>query len=543
MSWSLPPLKSAAREPKAFVYCRVSSKRQAEANISLPTQVQVCTDFMEKAGLSPARSMSKDGLLGIFHDPAVSAWKTPIDHRPGFRDMWSNMRRGDQIVMIALDRGWRSVADFVTCYQKFRACGVEVHFANTGGGFGGETDSPMNRFLLTNEANIAQLKSELISARMREFHRERKLKSLNAGASPEQCDAAQEHGKTSAGRKVHKIHYSGDGPDWGAAYRGLKARRDDIPTQGRVFGYCRVSTDDQSCETQRVIIDREMQKFSESRDGVTVAGMYEDHGISAYSVPWAERPFGKQLWEQLREGDHVMILAADRAFRSIKDMAVSMQQLEEKGVALHFVRDGIDTSTRGGIRLLQSLSLAAQWERDDISSRITLSLENIRKQRGDWIGPSTANWITEKIEFGHRLLLVDPKSVDRTILITNMIRNKGKTSWENLIRQIENECAERDGRRPIPAHGCSLALYRRRCTESQRSALREYILRKRHSWSMDGTVRFGVNLGRGKDELMPEISYGWARKWEKEVWGKLMNYVSVKPDIFGDCREKILAVG
>jgi hypothetical protein len=42
---------------------------------------------------------------------------------------------------------------------------------------------------------------------------------------------------------------------------------------------------------------------------------------------------------------------------------------------------------------------------------------------------------------------------------------------------------------------------------------------------------------------MPEISLSWARKWEKEVWGKLMNYVSVKPDIFGDCREKILAVG
>jgi hypothetical protein len=124
-----------------------------------------------------------------------------------------------------------------------------------------------------------------------------------------------------------------------------------------------------------------------------------------------------------------------------------------------------------------------------------------------------------------------------------MIRNKGKTSWEQLIRQIENECAERDGRRPIPAHGCSLELYRRRCTESQRFSLREYILRKRQSWSMGSRVRFGVNQGRGKDELMPEISLSWARKWEKEVWGKLMNYVSVKPDIFGDCREKILAVG
>lgn len=541
-NYQFTPLPPTRRDPRAFIYCRVSSKRQAEASISLPVQAKECQRFAEDLGFTVSGGKSNVGLRGVWHDAAVSAYNVPIHQRPGFKAMWSEMRAGDQIVMIALDRGWRNVWDFASCYQEFKASDVEVHFVNSGMGFGGTTDSPMNRFLLTQEANLAQLKSELISARVKEWHRERKLKSLSTPGSPQACQSARQWGQTKSGRKVMPMEYLKSGPDWGAAYRGIKAAREDLPKKpGRIFGYCRVSTDDQDCRVQIQAVNREIPKIQQSYGGVTAA-VFQDPGVSAYRTPWKDRPAGKQLWDQLQEGDHVVILAADRAFRSLCDMAVSMQELEAKGVVLHFIRDGINTGTKGGIRLLQSLALAAQWERDDMADRIRFSLEAKREDQGMWLGPQTARWIQEKIELNHRLLLVDPVDVDRTILITEMIRNKGKTSWQNLVREIENACAEFDGRKPIPFAGCSLQLFKRRCSAEERFKVQQYIKRKRHSWAMT-SKRFGVNNGRQKNELLPEISISWARRWEEDVWQPLVNHVSVKPDIFTDgVREKILEV-
>ena len=535
----LRPLKAAGRTQRVFRYCRVSTRDQSENNLSLPLQAEVTEDYIDQHDCEMSRHRGNTNVPGLWYDPGVSAWKTPLFERPGFRQMWNKMRAGDAIVMLSLDRGWRSVQDFLMCYKEFLKYGIQVMFARGSIGFGGEFDSPMTRFILTGEANIAELKSELVSERVREGWVTRKRNGLTAGSVVD-CEAASETGYV-GGKVVKPVRYRATGGnDWGAAYRELKSQRKDVAAStGRVFGYVRVSTADQSPVSQKKIVDEAICKFC-SETGWASQITFVDHGVSAFNVKWHLRPEGKKLWEQYQKGDHVFILCADRAFRSISDMADSMQDLEDRGVILHFIRDGIRTDQGSGMRLLQSLSLAAQWEWEDQSSRIRLSLESNREKFGIWPGASFPRWMCRLKETapGGIQLIPDHDEIDRMIQIHAMVRGRGKTTWTKLTAEVEAAMAERDGRRPVYIYGCSLHTHRLRSTPEQNRALNAMIHRKTHTFDK-------INLKKGwkrTNEIHPEIARSSLVKWEKKTWKRLMEYVSVKPEIFGDARERVLEV-
>jgi DNA invertase Pin-like site-specific DNA recombinase len=477
------------------------------------------------------------GVEGLWYDKGVSAWKVPLFERPGFRSMWQKMAPGDLIVMLSFDRGWRSVQDFLHCYKEFANHGIEVAFVRGSIGFGGTSDSPMTRFVLTGEANIAELKSELISERVRESWNERRKRGLIASGSTADCVEAAETGIVDQ-KVVRPIKYQIEGNSWGEAYRLLRdQRKDAVISTGRVFGYARVSTVDQSPVSQRNIVDAAIQKFC-GETGWSQQHTFVDHGISAYRSTWSERPEGKKLWAQFQTGDHVFILCADRAYRSIGDMSNSMKDLENRGVTLHFIRDGIRTDQGSGVRLLQSLSLAAQWEWEDMSSRIRLSQQSRRERSGIWCYPKVPRWMA-KVDGAHPggiQLLPDHYELDRMIQIQDMVSNRGKTTWPKLADEVEAAMAERDGRIPIPHNGANMQWCRKRSTVDQRKALSKMIRRKTMS-----LTPVSSNQGwKRTDEMHPEISVWWLKRWKKEVWGKLIDYVSVKPEIFGDARDRLL---
>lgn len=534
----LPELESRGTKGRVFIYCRVSSHDQAATNTSLPLQSKMCLDRADELGLPVFRDRGNSNLPGVWHDSAVSAWKVPLQDRPGFRAMWSKMQRNDTIIMLSLDRGWRNVQNFCECWQEFSMYGVKVDFVTSGMTFGGDHDSPMSRFILTGQANIAELKSELISARVRESWAERKARSKNLEGSVQACESAAEGGAI-RDRTVRPIAYSESESGWGEAYQAMKSRVEKRKP-GRVFGYCRVSTDTQNLRSQEFSVEKARKQFAEST-GLPLGSMFTDPGISAYRFPWKERKAGSLLWSELKCGDHVFIQCADRAFRSIIDMSISMQELEDRGVTLHFIRDGIRTDKQGGLRLLQALSLAAQWERDDMSTRISFSLENNRQKYGIWQGPQSARWLrdlpnTHVLGSKIPVRIPDDDDIQRMMLITEIVRNKGKQSWGAIVREVESECAARYGRRPVPVHGASLAVYRRQCTPDQRLALKRMIARKTLSWT-PATKFQGF---KKNSEIHPEISQRWLRDWEEKVWGQLVQFVAVKPEMFGDIREQIL---
>lgn len=168
----------------------------------------------------------------------------------------------------------------------------------------------------------------------------------------------------------------------------------------RAFCYIRVSTDQQelSPEVQRA----QLAAYCAAK-GYEVVPMDDEIGVSG-SVPFGERPVGGAMLSRLGEVDAFVFSKLDRAFRDVVDCLLTVERLRERGIAVHFLDLGVDTTTPAGELCLTMMAGFARFERRRIAERIKESLAAAKRQ-GKKIGPAP---------FGSRNLarMVDGKKVD-----------------------------------------------------------------------------------------------------------------------------------
>lgn len=122
-------------------------------------------------------------------------------------------------------------------------------------------------------------------------------------------------------------------------------------------GYARVSTRDQHPEAQR--------------ERLIAAGcdpelIFTDHGVSGSR---ASRPEWDKCVAQLRRGDVLVSVRLDRIGRSVRNLLDIVQDMDNRGVDLVFLDQGIDTSTAMGKMLFTILGAVAEYERNLIVDR------------------------------------------------------------------------------------------------------------------------------------------------------------------------------
>lgn len=143
--------------------------------------------------------------------------------------------------------------------------------------------------------------------------------------------------------------------------------------------YARVSTIEQKLELQRdearEIINRRGWKFMR---------VYEDHGASGIS---RERRGLEELLRDARRRyfDVLVVWRADRLFRSMHDMVVTLEELQALGVDFVSVTEPFDTSTPTGKLLFHLCTAFAQFERDVLIER-TIAGMAAAVRRGKRIG-------------------------------------------------------------------------------------------------------------------------------------------------------------
>lgn len=120
------------------------------------------------------------------------------------------------------------------------------------------------------------------------------------------------------------------------------------------IGYARVSTSDQNMSLQ---IDA-LQKAG-------CAKIYQEK----ISGTTKERPELTKLFDQLREGDTIVVWKLDRLGRSIKNIVEIVLQLNQQGVVIKGLTDGVDTSTANGRLFLNIMASLAEYERELIQER------------------------------------------------------------------------------------------------------------------------------------------------------------------------------
>lgn len=137
--------------------------------------------------------------------------------------------------------------------------------------------------------------------------------------------------------------------------------------------YARCSTTkDQQPEVQL----SELRKFCEAR-GWNIAHEFVDQGFSGSTD---KRPDLKRLMDLVRRRkvDVVIVVKLDRLFRSLKNMVMTLQELEDLGVEFVSLRDNVDLTTASGRLMLHLLSAMAEFERSLISERTTAGLDYAR---------------------------------------------------------------------------------------------------------------------------------------------------------------------
>ena len=129
------------------------------------------------------------------------------------------------------------------------------------------------------------------------------------------------------------------------------------------IGYARVSTQDQELSLQL-----------DALEGAGCRKVYQEKVTGSTK----ERPELQKMLEQLREGDVVVIWKLDRLARSLKDLVGLVNEIQEKGGALHSLNDQIDTTTPHGKFTFHIFAALAEFERDIIRERTKAGLAAAR---------------------------------------------------------------------------------------------------------------------------------------------------------------------
>ena len=155
-----------------------------------------------------------------------------------------------------------------------------------------------------------------------------------------------------------------------------------------VFGYARVSTNDQDNELQRqALLDAGATRIFEEK---------------ASGKRW-DRPELQNMIDHLQPGNVVLVWKLDRLSRSLGDTIKILEQIDAKGATFKSLTQAIDTSGPAGRMFVGMLAVFGQYERELIVERTKAGVKAAR-DKGTVFG--RAKRLTEEQE-KHALEMVN----------------------------------------------------------------------------------------------------------------------------------------
>lgn len=295
----------------------------------------------------------------------------------------------------------------------------------------------------------------------------------------------------------------------------------------RVYIYTRVSTamqiDGYSLDAQK----NRMRAYAEFNQ-YQIVGEYEDAGKSGKSVDG--RPEFNRMLEDIKSGkdgvSYVLVFKLSRFGRNAADVLSTLQTMQDYGVNLVCVEDGIDSSKDAGKLMISILSAVAEIERENI--RIQTMEGRLQKAReGRWIGGFAP--------YGYKLVNGSLEICEEEAEAIRIIYDKyvnTQTGATGLSKYLENHGIKKvqrnTGTAPLfsakliqdilknPVY-CGKIAYGRRKTEKVHGTRNEYRIR----WSDDYLLADGLHQAIVSEELWQAAQVKLAAQAQK--------YESVNP--------------
>ena len=254
----------------------------------------------------------------------------------------------------------------------------------------------------------------------------------------------------------------------------------------KVYTYKRVSTamqiDGYSLDAQRA----RMKAYADFND-YEIVGEYEDAGKSGKSIEG--RLQFRQMMEDIKSGkdniSYVLVFKLSRFGRNAADVLSTLQVMQDFGVNLICVEDGIDSSKDAGKLMISVLSAVAEIERENI--RVQTMEGRIQKAReGKWNGgfaPYGYQLVNGKLEINEEEAVAVRTIYDQYVNTDIGSNGISKYLENHGIRKIQRQ----NGKNPLfDAHlvrlilknpvYCGKIAYGRRKTEKVHGTRNEYHL-------------------------------------------------------------------
>ena len=126
------------------------------------------------------------------------------------------------------------------------------------------------------------------------------------------------------------------------------------------LGYVRTSTNKQYTDRQVLELESRCDK------------VYVESGVSARKK---NRPVLRELYGALADGDELVVIAYDRAFRSVIEGLNALDNLTERNIKLTSLTQRFDPTTPDG-RLFFTMTMAlGEWEVNNLTARTVHGLQ------------------------------------------------------------------------------------------------------------------------------------------------------------------------
>lgn len=171
----------------------------------------------------------------------------------------------------------------------------------------------------------------------------------------------------------------------------------------KVAAYCRVSTDS---DEQATSYDAQIKYYTElieNNPEWTLAGIFADEGISGTNTK--KRDEFNRMIEECKVGNIDMVLtkSISRFARNTLDCLKYIRMLKEKGIAVYFQKENINTLDAKGEVMITIMASLAQQESESISKNVKLGID-FRNQQG-------------KVQVNHNRFLGYTKDADGHLII------------------------------------------------------------------------------------------------------------------------------
>lgn len=199
----------------------------------------------------------------------------------------------------------------------------------------------------------------------------------------------------------------------------------------KCYIYTRVSTaiqvDGYSLDAQK----DKLRKYAEYEDMI-VAAEYSDEGFSGKNIQ-GRLEFQRML-NDIQEGkdgvSYVLVFKLSRFGRNAADVLNSLQLMQDFGVNLICVEDGIDSSKDSGKLMISILSAVAEIERENIRTQ-TMAGREQKAREGKWNGGFAPYGY--RLENGNLVIAEDEVEVIRIIYDRYIHTNEGLSAVANYL--------------------------------------------------------------------------------------------------------------